>query len=929
MSEGAGEARTGARRLLAHGASALPPGSRALATAWALKEICYESWGSDPPQAAGAAAALRALFEAGVPPAQTHEIEGLVAWTAGIVAINRGQMADAVVLFDTAAAGLRAAGQPDPAAQTQVPKIMALSMLGQHTQAAACGEAAQRELLALGNLKAASRVSQNLGAMQFRRDAYAEAARHYREATVLFARQGEHTQSVLADIGLGDALTALGDFDEALRIYARARMRASNLALDRPLALVDESVALLDLARGRYREALAGFESARRRYEQIGVPQYLAIAEKQLADAYLELRLLPEALALLDAAVARFRALDLPDEQAWALTQRGRAEALLGLTAAEASFAAAARLFASQHNAVGEASVGLASAELALASGDTTAALGWAEQSAAGFASAGQADGMARAAVLRGYAHLQAGQVAEARVVFEATLARARAGQQLQVQVRCLTGQGLAARALRDAPAASTAFEAAIELFEDQRRALPGEEVRSAFLTDHLRPYQEQLRSALEAGQGVGVLQQLERFRARALDELLAEGAPPPPDDETVALRERVNWLYRRVQRLQDDAEPSAVLARELASAEHELLERARRQRLAAPLAQVQALAGLDLAALQAALGPRDALVEYGVMGDELFACVVTPGKVRLVRHLASWTMVLDAVRALRFQIDSLRHGAAPVRQHLAVLEQRTRLRLARLEALVWSPLALQQDLDRVLIVPQGPLGTVPFAALPGVDGALGEQLSIALAPSARAALRGLRREPAPARQALAFGDSSRLEHAADEARQVASMFASGHALVGAQVTLGAVQTGAPGMDVLHFACHAQFRSDNPRFSALHLHDGLLTVADAERLRLGPCTVVLSACESGLADVGHGDEMVGLVRAFLVAGASRVLASLWPVDDEVTAVFMTSFYRALMCGRAPAAALRQAQADTRSLYTHPYFWAAFTLYGGW
>ena len=53
------------------------------------------------------------------------------------------------------------------------------------------------------------------------------------------------------------------------------------------------------------------------------------------------------------------------------------------------------------------------------------------------------------------------------------------------------------------------------------------------------------------------------------------------------------------------------------------------------------------------------------------------------------------------------------------------------------------------------------------------------------------------------------------------------------------------------------------------------------------------------------------------------------IDDEVTAVFMTSFYRALMCGRAPAAALRQAQADTRSLYTHPYFWAAFTLYGGW
>ena len=134
--------------------------------------------------------------------------------------------------------------------------------------------------------------------------------------------------------------------------------------------------------------------------------------------------------------------------------------------------------------------------------------------------------------------------------------------------------------------------------------------------------------------------------------------------------------------------------------------------------------------------------------------------------------------------------------------------------------------------------------------------------------------------------------------------------------------------DVIHLACHAQFRADNPRFSALHLHDGLLTVDLAETLALGPCTVVLGACETGLAELGVGDETVGLVRAFLVAGAARVVASLWPVDDALTAVFMSQFYGALSAGQAPSAALRQAQDQVRRSHPHPHFWGAFVLHGG-
>lgn len=428
-----------ALRLAEGGALAdLPARTDVLALAWALKDLCYSAWHSEPARAVRAAEALARLRAAG-PPAQ--EVQALADWTAGIACVVRGSVADAPDLFDRAAAGLRAAGRPDPAAQTQVPKIMALSMLGRHAEAVACAQAAQRELLALGNVAAAARVSQNLGSLQLFRDDYAEAARHFREAAVLFARQRDHGHSVLADIGLAGARLALGDFDEAGRIYARAAMRAGNQRLALHLALAEDGQGLLHLARGDWREALAAFESARRRYEALALPQYLAVVERQLADVYLELRLLPEALALAGAAVTQFRALGLVVEQAWALKQQGLAQALLGLAAADGSLAEAAALFQAQGNAYGGATVALARAELDLARDHPAGARALAAAAAEGFAAAGHAGAGLRAEALRAEALRVLGEPG-ARALFASTLAAARELQLPDVQTRCLAGLG-------------------------------------------------------------------------------------------------------------------------------------------------------------------------------------------------------------------------------------------------------------------------------------------------------------------------------------------------------------------------------------------------------------------------------------------------------------------------------------------------------
>jgi tetratricopeptide (TPR) repeat protein len=912
----------------------------ALAVAWALKDLCYAAWSSDPQRAARAADALRAMCVDASAEPQAREVEALADWTAGIAHLTRGEMDPATQAFDRAAATFRSLGRAEHAVQTQVPKIMALSMLGQYDRATECAEQAQRELVALGDVRSAGKVSLNLGALHVQRGAYAQAAERSREASVLFARAGDHEHSVMADVNMAHALASLGDFNEALRIFARARMRSVAHGFPVLEAIVGGSVALLQLARGQYSEALAGFEASRRKNEQLALPQPLAVSEKQLADAYLELRLLPEALALYEQVLARFQGLNMPAEQAWTLAQRGRTQALLAQPSqAEASFERAAALFVEQGNGGGEAAVSLARAELALTVGDVDKAVGLAARAAQGFVGAGLADGRFRADAVRALGLLCAGSVGPARALFDATLASARELQLLTVQVRCLTGQGLTALALADATGAQAAFEAAVELFEDQRRALPGDELRSAFLSDHLRPYQELLRMALlahatspSAERAAGVLQQLDRVRARSLGERLAQGGGGEAPASTQDLRDRLNWLYRRVQRLQDDGESSAALSAELRRAELELLERARRERFAAPPRErAQAAADeFDVGQLQARLGEADALVEYGVQGDELFACIVTRDGVSLHRHVAPWGEVIDALRAARFQLETLRHGASPVHQHLASLTERAQRRLARLHALVWAPLAgALSHCRRLLIVPHAQLGLLPFAALHDGECALVQRHELAVMPSARLAVRGLGRQTVAPQRTLVLGESSRLPHAAREAQSVVGLFPGGCAYVGAQATIETLVTHAGSADMIHLACHAQFRSDNPMFSALQLHDGALTVERIEALKLRSGMVVLSACETGLAELGSGDEMVGLVRAFLVAGAARVLASLWPVDDEVTALFMTSFYAALCCGQAPAAALRLAQNDVMRQHPHPFYWAAFVLHGGW
>jgi CHAT domain-containing protein len=147
---------------------------------------------------------------------------------------------------------------------------------------------------------------------------------------------------------------------------------------------------------------------------------------------------------------------------------------------------------------------------------------------------------------------------------------------------------------------------------------------------------------------------------------------------------------------------------------------------------------------------------------------------------------------------------------------------------------------------------------------------------------------------------------------------------------------------IVHFATHGMLNNIHPELSGIVLslvdeagqqQDGFLRLQDIYNLKLPAELVVLSACQTGLGKEIKGEGLIGLTRGFMYAGAPRVVASLWKVDDRATSELMKRFYQGLLGPEAlrPAAALRQAQLSMwkQKQWRAPYYWAAFVLQGEW
>ena len=907
-----------------------------LARGWRLKQDCYEAWHRDPAAARKAAAELRDLTAAH---AGEAVLQALAAWTGGIAALTEGRLPEALDRLQHAQSCFEAQGDAAHAAETQVPQVMLLSILGRDADAQACAESARRQFLAAGDERSAGKIELNLGNLLFRQDRHAEAEPWFRHAALRFARVGDAELSIMADGALAGALHWQFRLDEALAMFERVRLRAEARGLGLLAAQARQGLGQIELQRGRWHQALPALAAAAELAARHGAPPPRRLgAEAALADAYLAVNLLHEAVALYDRVIADAAALPAPVEQAWATLQRARALGRLGdLTAAREGFVQAAALYQAAGNRTVLGLVALARGRVELAAGDAEAALASAEAALQTLGETGIIGWRCEADWLAASAHAARGDTAPARAGFE-TLRRRADGPPLLPQHAgpACVGLGHLARARGDARAARAAYEAALAFVEQARAALPGDEWRSALAAEAVAAHEGLVALAAAEGDAAATLAAMERGRARALALALdadAEGRATELPDEASA---RLQAMRQRWQQLVAEGDDSRGpgLAERIQALEHELLEAQRRAHLQAaagaepPAATGRPFDRARVADLQTALGPDRALLAYQRLGERLLACVVTSDGVQQQLWPAP---DLDAqLRSLRFQLDVLRHGTAVAARHGAQLQARVQARLQALHAQVWAPVQpLLGGRRRVVLLPHRELHDMPFAALHDGQAWLVQTHELLRAPSAAVWLALQSRAALRRDRALVLGvGGAGLPQVATEAEAVAAALGGAvQVRLDEAATLAAMAAEAGDADLLHLACHGQFRADNPDFSYLELADGRLTLHEVTQLRLRASLVVLSACETGASRLAPGDELLGLVRAFLLAGAARVLATQWVVDDAATAALVARIYRALAAGAAPARALQQAQAEAAGAGLHPGLWAAFALHG--
>ena len=908
---------------------------------------------SDPGQAHRLAALCADLADRAAAPAAVPR----ASYIRGQTYAANGELGAALRMAEAAHAGYVACGKNLEALRTHVGRMSVLLELGLYREALDAGQVVLdalngRSELAITPTRQQSDlltalVHQNRGGCYEYMGLYEEALAAYAAAEENYRALGmtERLGEILDNRGA--ILLLLGRGKEALAAHeaAAAVFAAAGLTLSRVKALNNIGEANRQLA--DYRRSLDAFERARRLHDSLD-----ALADKGLllintAGAYLELNLYAEALAAYQKAHDVLRHAGMVHDRARALWGMGSTLiARSEFEEAETALAEAADLFAAADNVPLLSGVMLEQAALQEARGDHGAAVATARR-ALGLVSGREWS------VQRVYAHLRLADLllpdaaeAESHLLEARRLAERLALPHLRYRLnerlgslRRLQGRDEEARVL---------LEAAVDEIERLRGTVAHETMRASFLRDKTTAYEELLKLHLAKGGEEGspsAFAIAERAKSRALVDLLTgvvkESATPADDAVERRIRDLqsdLNVTYTRMLgSTEDDGHgmPVPDLRGRAVELEREInqlrLRAAATSDLFAPPEASDSLQNL----------PSDVtLLAYHLVGDEIVTFFQGQGGMRVVRNPGSAAKVARLVQQLDVQWDRLGTGREFAERHMTLLERLTQRVLTSLYKELMEPLeplleeAVKGVSDRtvasrkLVIVPHGLLHRLPFHALFDGGSYLLERFEVSYAPSAKVYSLCQGRIPRGFDKALVLGvaDPS-IPAVAEETQAVVRHLPAAQLLRDQQATVEALRSKVPGCSVLHLACHGMFRVDNPMFSSLKVGDGWLAASDVIQLDLAGALVTLSACESGRNEVYAGDELMGLTRAFLGAGATTLVASLWLVQDETTARLMEEWYEHLSEDVGPATALRNAQLALKDKYPHPYYWAPFVLIG--
>lgn len=509
------------------------------------------------------------------------------------------------------------------------------------------------------------------------------------------------------------------------------------------------------------------------------------------------------------------------------------------------------------------------------------------------------------------------GQVKEAKEGFDKLLKDKRTQSNGEIYWLLLFDRGRIAAGEGDMAEAVRLWRQAVEVIELQRSSINTEANKIGFAGDKQAVYRGLIGGLYAIGQFAEAFDYLERSKSRALVDMLAA-----KKDFAVATgdAEKIRELLAQAEQIEIAGLAQGTERRSRTLSVAAPAEALREQ--APELATLVSVSAIPLAEIQAKLRPDETLVEYYY--DE--------------KWLYAFLLDRESLSAMRTEAGELEAELRTWRAALEDPEGKTQLPHAQaLYKKLVAPILGRLDRPRLTFVAHGALHYVPLAALHSGSEYLIDKFTLRLLPSASVMkyLRaGEKNYPAGA---LTLGNPDLgdprldLEFAQEEAIAIARMVPQSRALLRKEANETTLRKYGQGFRYLHFATHGEFKADNPLSSALYLAkdeqgDGLLTVNKLYSMRFDTDLVTLSACETGLGKIANGDDVVGLTRGFLYAGAATIVASLWKVDDQATSDLMRAFYGNLSrTGKLDA--LRQAQLELKGKRPQPFFWAPFQLLG--
>ncbi len=746
------------------------------------------------------------------------------------------------------------------------------------------------------------------------------------------------------EAGQASALTALahyhrsqGAFDKALKIAGQA-LETARRSTPRDLAPVQLALASIHRARGDVKEAIRTDEEALDAALESGVQEAAAVARNYLGLDHMAFGEADPAREALEASQAFFTGTGAVDDEARLHVDLGRLDYMEGdYRSAAEHLGKALEQYRKTGQPVGEGIAESGLGRVLLARGEAGRSLESHERALAAFGKAGDKTGVAAESVNKSFALVALGRYDEAMAGFRA--APAMKGE-ADLAWRAAQGRGLVLQARGDTDGALAAYREALELIDQMMIRSRVPEFRASFLAgvERFRVYDEAIDLLAAKGRAVEAFELSERGKARAIVDLVAGRAiglkAGVASDLLTQEKELAEQILDLSQKMSGQGAPLALRGAgpgpmeqklaELRSERHRVLERIAAE--SPQLASLVSVAPLGAKALQSKLGPDEQMLCYYVGDRKAHLFLLDRQGVTYVPLSVGIDELHTAVEVARINLD----------QQIPDLS-----RLRELYEALIAPAAPRLRASRLVVVPHGVLHYLPFQALLDAKGHyLIERFPISYSPSADTLAVIGQARPGAAAPLLALGNptsgvaESALPHAEDEVKRVSGRFPGSTALTGAAATEAAFKHQAQRYRILHLACHGRLDPKLPLNSGLSLapgggEDGRLEVHEIFGLDLKADLTVLSGCQTALGQVTRGDELVCLARSFLHSGSRSVLASLWTVPDESTALLMERFYERLAAGSRRDQALQEASLAMLADAGHsaPYQWAAFCLTG--